>query len=229
LTKAFSEHIFDQAFNERTLFFAIKIDRSFILDTNSFYMSPKSPIQFAEIREEKKNLIMQTAMELFATKGYHAASISQIAKQAGISKGLTYNYFENKEALLKEIIFSGFKEILHTFDMEDGVLDTPEEMEIYINTLFQLLQDKPDFWRLYYSLLMQPEVISSFSDELFKLAEPYYEMMMNYFKIQNYEDYETETYFFGSLIDGIAMNMIISPLSVNWDKMKAKLIRMYCR
>ena len=49
---------------------------------------PKSPEQFDDIRKQKKQLIMDTALELFAENGFHATSISQIAAKAKISKGL---------------------------------------------------------------------------------------------------------------------------------------------
>ena len=67
-------------------------------------MSPRTPKQFEEIREEKKTLIMDVALEHFANEGYHNTTINHIAKHAGISKGLMYNYFESKEELLAEII-----------------------------------------------------------------------------------------------------------------------------
>ena len=60
-------------------------------------MSPRSAKQFKDIRKQKTELIMETALELFAENGFHATSMSQIAKKAGISKGLAYNYFENGE------------------------------------------------------------------------------------------------------------------------------------
>ena len=78
-------------------------------------MSPRSAKQFKEIRKEKKDHIMEVALELFAENGFHATSISQIAKKAGISKGLTYNYFESKKELLDELITC----LLYTSDAAD--------------------------------------------------------------------------------------------------------------
>ena len=43
-------------------------------------MSPRTPLQFEEIREEKRNLIMDTALEHFAREGFHATTINHIAK-----------------------------------------------------------------------------------------------------------------------------------------------------
>ncbi len=59
-------------------------------------MSPKSNKQFEEIRKNSRNKILDAAFELFAKQGFHSTSINQIAKQAGVAKGLIYNYFKKK-------------------------------------------------------------------------------------------------------------------------------------
>lgn len=52
----------------------------------------------------KKTKILEAATKVFAKKGYQYATISEIAKEAGISTGLTYSYFENKLDMLLSII-----------------------------------------------------------------------------------------------------------------------------
>jgi AcrR family transcriptional regulator len=75
-------------------------------------MSPRTKIQFEEIRESKRRKILDAAVECFATTGFHAVSISDLAKHAGISKGLMYNYFSSKDELLKAIFFEIFSSFL---------------------------------------------------------------------------------------------------------------------
>ncbi|MBM7587875.1 AcrR family transcriptional regulator [Bacillus pakistanensis] len=54
--------------------------------------------------KEKERLIIETAMKLFATKGFTATSIQEIATESGISKGAFYLHFKSKEALLLAIL-----------------------------------------------------------------------------------------------------------------------------
>ncbi|WKK87240.2 TetR/AcrR family transcriptional regulator [Marivirga arenosa] len=56
---------------------------------------------------DKKNLILDTTLELISENGFHGTPISMIAEKAGIGAGTIYRYFENKEALINEL----FKEI----------------------------------------------------------------------------------------------------------------------
>ncbi len=137
-------------------------------------MSPRTPKQFLEIREEKKAHIMEVALNHFANEGYHATTVNHIARHAAISKGLMYNYFESKEALLDAIIKKSVHEVYEHFDIDkDGFL-SGEEFEFFIRRFAKILKEKQAFWRLFFQLLMQNEVreqfLKSFSD--FSASEP---------------------------------------------------------
>jgi TetR/AcrR family fatty acid metabolism transcriptional regulator len=54
-------------------------------------------------RIDKRGLITEAAVEVFAEKGFHQARISDIAKRAGIADGTIYLYFKNKEDLLLSV------------------------------------------------------------------------------------------------------------------------------
>jgi AcrR family transcriptional regulator len=125
-------------------------------------MSPRTSRQYEEIREEKVALIMDTALEHFANEGYFSTTINHIARHAGISKGLLYNYFESKEALLKAIIHKSIAEVLNYFDIDrDGYL-SEDEFEFFIRKINVMLKEKRSFWRLLFQLLMQNDVREQF-------------------------------------------------------------------
>jgi AcrR family transcriptional regulator len=125
-------------------------------------MSPRTAKQYEEIREEKKNLIMDVALEHFANEGFHATTINLIAKHAGISKGLMYNYFDSKESLLSGIMTRSVSQIVTYFDInKDGYL-TEEEFEFFLMKVCRMLKEKKSFWRLFFQLLMQNEVREQF-------------------------------------------------------------------
>ena len=55
-------------------------------------------------KEERPQQITEAAFEAFAEKGYAATRVEEVAKRAGISKGLMYLYFKTKEELFKAVI-----------------------------------------------------------------------------------------------------------------------------
>jgi len=53
---------------------------------------------------ERKNELLDTAQELFFTKGYKQTSIESIIKKVGVAKGTFYYYFKSKEDLLDKLV-----------------------------------------------------------------------------------------------------------------------------
>lgn len=55
--------------------------------------------KFLNLDQEKQHRIINAAIKEFAQKGYDKASTNEIVKEAGISKGLLFHYFQNKKQL----------------------------------------------------------------------------------------------------------------------------------
>lgn len=60
--------------------------------------------RFRRRKQDRPQEITQAAFELFAEKGFAATRIDDVAKRAGISKGLTYLYFKTKAELFKAVV-----------------------------------------------------------------------------------------------------------------------------
>ena len=56
-----------------------------------------------ENMDDKRSRILKAALEVIAENGFHNSPTSFIAKRAGVSVGLIYRYFENKEQLIEEV------------------------------------------------------------------------------------------------------------------------------
>ena len=191
-------------------------------------MSPRTSKQFGDIREEKMNLILTTALELFAHGGYHETSVSKIAKKAGISKGLLYNYFESKEDLISNIINLGLDDLGDFLDPNhDGIL-TKDELREFIEKFFAQMKGNLHFWRLYFALFMQPSVMKIVEPRVQEIAAIYLKMVSSYFRGQGYDDPELEALLFASMMDGIGMNYIANAVEFPVEKVISKLINMYC-
>lgn len=62
------------------------------------------------MKEDKRELIREAAIQVFSEKGYHEARADEIAQAAGVAVGTIYNYFENKEDILFDIFATEFAE-----------------------------------------------------------------------------------------------------------------------
>jgi len=120
---------------------------------------PRTKEQNEAIRNEKKKLIMDSALQLFAKKGYSATSINDIAQLANISKGLIYNYFASKEDVLQSI----WDRLVDNFALmidpnQDGDV-TQEEAENFIDKTFEMLINRREELKLYFQISFQPGVV----------------------------------------------------------------------
>ncbi|MCK5855989.1 MAG: TetR/AcrR family transcriptional regulator [Bacteroidales bacterium] len=144
-------------------------------------MAPRTEEQFEEIRNIKVNLIVKTAMELFAINGYDSTSISNIASAAGISKGLMYNYFSSKDELLKKVMLSGMENFMLFLEVKDVDSIKKEEIVAFIDGNFNLLQENTEYYKLYFSLAFQPKVFALLSTEFMVIFEQLIEKLVLYY------------------------------------------------
>lgn len=92
--------------------------------------------KFEKLDEEKRIRIIEAAIEEFNINGYLAASTNNIVKNAGISKGSLFDYFENKQNLFFYLFKITIQKISENFQKEKFKLqnlDLFEGLQFFIN------------------------------------------------------------------------------------------------
>jgi AcrR family transcriptional regulator len=169
---------------------------------------------------EKQENILQAALELFAKEGYHATSTSKLAKHAGVSEGLIFRHFTNKEGLLKAILDEGerrFKSLFFDIVMEN---DPNEVIRKTITLTDKIDKSDYDFWKLQFKLKWELEVSGDEKMEPLKMA------LTNAFAKLNYESPELEASLLLLFIDGLG-SAVLKGSSINAEKMIQFLLRKY--
>jgi AcrR family transcriptional regulator len=62
--------------------------------------------------EDKRRLILEAAVRVFARKGYHTCRVGDIAEEAGVAHGLLYHYFRSKEEVLDTVFRETWTDIV---------------------------------------------------------------------------------------------------------------------
>ena len=110
-----------------------------------------------KVVEDRREQIIDAAMRVFSQKGFTRATNKDIAREAGITPGLIYHYFENKEALLKAIV-EGRSPLRLVSSLSPQVLMLPPEVFLRFMILQVLgIVEGENFVQLLRVLL--PEVI----------------------------------------------------------------------
>lgn len=112
--------------------------------------------RFNRISEEKRNRILQAAVDAFAAYGYENANTNKIAEQAGISVGSLFQYFENKEDLFITTVKHGTSVLKATLeDIMKGDEDILIKVEKVIRTIQQHSREHGNIIRLYNEMSTQ--------------------------------------------------------------------------
>lgn len=170
-------------------------------------MAPKNSEQFKKIREGSKKNIASAALALFAARGYQNVSVSQIARQAGVSKGLMYNYFKSKEALLSYVVDKMIMDMGSVME-EKGDEPPLEKVENMIRLTFQQLKDKKEFWASVLPVLTQHVAGHVVQEKLRIFFTGFIDVTEALFKEAGLSHARLEAYKLGALIDGIALDCL---------------------
>jgi AcrR family transcriptional regulator len=102
--------------------------------------------------------ILDSAMELFAQRGYAGCSIREICLSAGITKPVLYYHFRSKEHVYRELMLDIFnqtrKDLLRLSKFQGSLRD---RLILFINSEFINCSKDPDSVRLLFRMMFSPE------------------------------------------------------------------------
>ena len=155
---------------------------------------------------EKQQKIFNTALELFATEGVDSTSTSKIAKSAGVSEGLIFRHFTNKEGLLQAILAEGMNQAQTYFESVVSEPDSKTRIRKAIEISFSIPKEDYNFWRLVYTLKWQRGSLESEAMDQFR------DSLAQAFEDLNYEDPISEARLIESILDGIATEVLLKDI-----------------
>lgn len=192
-------------------------------------MSPRTSEQIATIKKEKRIIIENAALEIFAEDGYHHASVSKIAKRAGVSKGLMYNYFDNKEELLKELVRDIIKEVVGRLALptKDDLSD--DDVIAFIKTSLKLVQEDPQRWKLFSGIFLQKQVMELMMSEMMEMSMQYIAPFLKYFKAKGVKNPESLLRYFHATIDGVQLQIMMDPDNFPAQEVEQMMIKQFVK
>jgi TetR/AcrR family fatty acid metabolism transcriptional regulator len=76
---------------------------------------------------DKRRVILDAAVRVFARQGFHTCRVSDIADEAGVAYGLVYHYFPSKETILDTLFLENWDVMLAAIDDAEASDQTPRE------------------------------------------------------------------------------------------------------
>jgi TetR/AcrR family transcriptional regulator, fatty acid metabolism regulator protein len=101
------------------------------------------------IAEEKRRLILDAAVRVFARKGFHTCRVGDISEEAGVAHGLLYHYFSSKDELLETVFQETWSELLAAIrEVEASEAPTREQLRQVAAIMLRSWQRQPDLVRV---------------------------------------------------------------------------------
>jgi AcrR family transcriptional regulator len=148
---------------------------------------PRRPTWRDEKAEERRQQLIDTALEVFARKGFDKTSVRELAAAAGVAQGLMYHYFKSKDKLLEAVVerhsfLPQLKTLLATLHNEPATsvlkvvgrqfYDLLGQKESLMNIFFHETQSHPIVPRIWRSILNQGvSLFQSYLDDRVKVGE----------------------------------------------------------
>ena len=103
----------------------------------------------ASLTTDKRRLLLEAAVRVFARRGFHAARVGDIAEEAGVAHGLLYHYFSSKEEVLETIFRETWADLLAAVrDVEESGEPAQEQLRQVAAILLRSWRRDPDLVRV---------------------------------------------------------------------------------
>lgn len=134
---------------------------------------PRKPRPQTRIQREKRDLILEAALDVFSLHGFRGATIDQIAEAAGMSKPNLLYYFPRKDEIHKRLIAEMLDIWLAPLKAMDSGGDPIPEIRSYIRRKLEMSRDFPRQSRLFANEMLQgaPRIIDMLEGDLKALVD----------------------------------------------------------
>ncbi|MGI9540682.1 MAG: TetR/AcrR family transcriptional regulator [Flavobacteriaceae bacterium] len=152
----------------------------------------------------KKSAIIEAALQLFSEMGYTGTSTRTIATKTGVSEGLIFRHFKNKEGLLLVLLEDAEKEIASLYEPVLALEHPKVFLKQVFSVPFQINEKKKILWRfLYTHQWFEPQI-----HEL--ILQPLYTRVFDSFQTIGVSDPKSESESFLIFYKGLISNMLLN-------------------
>lgn len=193
---------------------------------------PRTQEENERIRQQAKAKIREAAIDLFMRKGYHATSIDDVSKHAGVSKGLLYNYYKGKEELLGAMVEARIGELIQVMEKAEALETPAEQLKHIVEGAVDNVRRSPEVFRFYLHLQTQPEAdetVAKYGKLLIEESARQFQIQCRMFEKLGASDPVARSLYFSSALQGIMLMISTYPDQFPVEAMKRQIIEDFCQ
>lgn len=184
----------------------------------------RSPQHNEAMRATTRTAVINAALTLFAQNGYAHTTTRRIAREADISTGLLYHYFDGKEDLLRAVFTHSMDRLTATFT--EALTNAPpnEQLPTLLRAIFDLLHRDRDFWALFYMLRTQPAINHLLGDAFRLQTEQLRQLFTAELRQIGRADPMLDAYLLYSLVEGTIQQYLLTPDTYPLEAVATRII-----
>jgi TetR/AcrR family fatty acid metabolism transcriptional regulator len=98
---------------------------------------------------DKRRVILDAAVRVFARQGFHTCRVSDIADEAGVAYGLVYHYFQSKDEVLDTLFLERWEVMLETIrEIDRREVPAREKLETIASFIVDSYRHDPDLMKV---------------------------------------------------------------------------------
>ena len=179
----------------------------------------------ADVAAERKDQIVRATVECITKHGYHNFSMQDVARTAGVSKGIIHYYFLNKDELMMSVLdkVSGDIERVLAADMET-MKDPFKKLEIFINVCFDVVRNTREYYQVsmdFWTQINQKEQVkTNISNHYEKFRQTAATVLQEGIDKKVFKPINTTYYssYIISVIDGLSLQWLFDEKTFDYDE-----------
>jgi AcrR family transcriptional regulator len=129
--------------------------------------------------QDSRDEILKAAMHLFANRGFHETSMSEVAREAHVSKALIFWHFKTKEELFVAVLNRLLEPYFIDFAEEAGVLDERAQIKKLVEFYLDFVRDNASSVRFFLAQMLHDQRFSEgLSEQVLKIYSGYRGMLV---------------------------------------------------
>ena len=184
----------------------------------------------ADVAAERKNQIVRATVDCISKYGYHNFSMQDVARTAGVSKGIIHYYFLNKDDLMMSVLDKVASDIEKVLQTDMGSITNPiKKMEVFVEICLDVVRNTREYYQVnmdFWTQINQKEevkqVIAKHYENFRKTCSKVINegIEMGYFL--QVDPYEYSSYII-AVIDGISLQWLFDEQFTSYDKLSKKI------
>lgn len=179
-----------------------------------------------DVAAERKDQIVRATVECITKHGYHNFSMQDVARTAGVSKGIIHYYFLNKDDLMMSVLdrVAGDIEGVLAEDMK-SITDPAQKLDIFMSVSFDVVRSTKEYYQVnmdfWTQINQKKEVRQVISRHYAKFRDTCANVIDEGIKSGAFKDVNPHVYasFVISVIDGVSLQWLFDENVFSYDEM----------